>query len=368
MQPFNIEIFDRDFDMVQHYNADTVIYSYDYLNLAENVVVTPYNDQVQRGQYIRVYRGVRDYFGIISGLDVGNPVEGYTEIRYKPFLAMFDAPVIFDTDLQPGGGSGSTVTMEQVIAQLITDYWINNTDTNANIPGLSVYTISETPDWGLHLTSDVQGQHKTIVNFKDTIIQRALTKYQIAVIPTVHLDAKKITVAVGRRETGTFYIEADLPSVISRKIVLNSTTEDTNKLTVLDSSDMLTSLTYYKHPDGTYDTQNTDRIVPVIAAIQTVTPTDETPFADGAQLAADRMFDRDTYNNLIEIEVQNEDEMVLPAMLTIGQIVSVITEGYNYPSIMTGVTVGQTTRIIFGTVRVELTKRVRRLIRDGGSG
>lgn len=368
MQPFNIEIFDRDFDMVQHYNTDTVVYSYDYLSLTENVVIVPYNDQVKRGQYIRVYRGSRDYFGVISGLDVGNPVESYTEIRYKPFLSVFDAPVIFDTDLQPGSGSGFTITLEQVIAQLITEYWISNTDTDANIPGLSVNTISETPDWGLHLTSDVQGQHKTIINFKDTIIQRALTKYQIAVVPTVNLDARTITVSVGRRETGTFVIEADLPSVIARKIVLNSTTEDTNKLTVLNSSDMVSSITYYKHPDGTYDTNNTDRIVPVIASIQTVTPTDETPFAAGAQLAADRMFDRDTYNNLIEIEVQNEDAMVQPVQLTIGQVVSVITEGYSYPSIMTGVTVGQTTRLIFGTVRVELTKRVRRLIRDGGSG
>lgn len=368
MQPFNVEIFDRDISMVQHSNVDTVVYSYDYLNLTENVVVMPYDEKVQRGQYIRVYRGRRDYFGVISGLDVGNPVEGYTEIRYKPFLTVFDAPVVFDTDLQPGSGSGSTVTMEQVIAQLITEYWITNTDADANVPGLSVETISETPDWGLHLTSDVRGQHKTIVNLKDTIIQRALTKYQIAVIPTVDLDAKTIAIKVGRRETGIFRIEADLPSVIARKIVLNSTTEDTNKLTVFDSSDMETSIVYYKHPDGTYDTNNTDRIVPVIAAIQTVTPTDETPFAAGAQLAADRMFDRDSYNNLIEIEVENEDNLVLPATLTIGQIVDVITEGYSYPSIMTGVTVGQTTRLICGTVRVELTKRVRRLIRDGGSG
>lgn len=365
MQPYNVEVFERNFALVQHYNAGDVSYSYDYLSMTENTAIMPYNEDVKRGQYIRLENGRRSYFGVISGLDVGSVAEGYTEIRYKPFLTVFDAPIVFDTNWQPGSGSASVSSLENVIAHLITQYWISNTDTDANIPGMSVTTISQTTDWGLHLTTDIKELHYTIVNFYDVVIQRALTKYQIGVYVTPNVRDGTIEVQVGRRETGVFYVEADLPSVIDRKIVLNSTTVDSNKLTVYSAENFVTRIIYYKHTDGSYDTQNRDRIVPVIAAIQTVTPSEETPFAVGAKLAADRLFDSDTYSNLIEIEVLNEDDLVLPSTLTIGQLVSVITQGSSYPSIMTGVHVGATTRLVFGTVRVELTKRLRGLIRNG---
>lgn len=365
MQPYNVEVFGRDFALIQHYNAGDVNYSYDYLSMTENTAIMPYNENVKRGQYIRLENGTRSYFGVISGLDVGSIAEGYTEIRYKPFLTVFDAPVVFDTNWQPGSGSASPISLEEVIARLIKQYWINNADASANIPGMTVTTISRTTAWGLHLTSDIKELHYTIINFYDVVLQRALTKYQIGVYVTPDVKEGTITVQVGRRETGVFYIEADLPSVIDRKIVLNSTTVDSNKLTVYSAEDFVTNMIFYKHTDGSYDRQNRDRIVPVIAAIQTVTPSQETPFAVGAQLAADRLFDSDTYSNLIEIEVLNEDDLVLPSTLTIGQIVSVITQGSSYPSIMTGVHVGATTRLVFGTVRVELTKRLRGLIRNG---
>lgn len=365
MRPYNVEIFERNFSLVQHYNAGKPDYVYDYLSMVENTVVMPYSADVKRGQYIRLENGKRSYFGVISGLDVGSVAEGYTEIRYKPFSSIFNAPVVFDTDWQPGSGSGSVMSLENVIVKLITDNWISNTDTDANIPGLRVSAISQTADWGLHLTSDVKGLHKTIINFEDTVIKRALTKYQIGVYVTPNVNNGTISISVGRRETGICYIEADLPSVIDRKIVLNSTTEDSNKLTVYNADDYATNIIYYKHTDGTYDTQNRDRIVPVIAAIQTVIPSDDTPFARGAQQAADKLFDADTYSNLIEIEVINEDDLVLPGYMTVGQLVNVITQGSVYPSIMTGVSVGTTTRLIFGTVRVELTKRLRGLLKNG---
>lgn len=365
MRPYNVEIFDRNFNLVQHYNAGNVNYSYDYLSMVENTVVMPFSEDVKRGQYIRLENGQRNYFGVISGLDVGSIAEGFTEVRYKPFLNIFDAPVMFDTDWQPGSGSGNVMSLENVIVKLITDYWISNTDTDANIPGMSVSAISQTTDWGLHLTSDVKDLHKTIINFENAVIQKALTKYQIGVYVTPNVNNKTISISVGRRETGVFYIEADMPSVIDKKIVLNSTTEDSNKLTVYNAENYVTNIVYYKHTDGTYDTQNRDRIVPVIESIQTVTPTDETPFAQGASAAADKLFDSGTYSNLIEIEVLNEDDLVLPEYLTVGQLVNVITQGNSYPSIMTGVSVGATTRLVFGTVRVELTKRLRGLLKNG---
>lgn len=359
MQPYNVEIFERDYSLVQHYNADQIEYDYDYLDEIENTVIMPYSEDVKRGQYIRLDNGKRNYFGVISGLDVGSVAEGYTEVRYKPFLSMFAALVMIEVGWQGG------MSLENMIAKIITDYWISNTDTVANVPGLRVSTMSQTTDWTFFIEPDQRGLNKAVVDFKADIIHRALTKYQVGLYTTMNVRDHTIDIKIGKRETGIFRIEADLPSVVDRKIILNSTTVDTNKLTVFSTVDLVTSITYYKHTDGTYDTVNANRIVPVIATIQTAMPSAEDPLSVLAKKAADKMFDAATYNNLIEIEVTNEDALVLPAMLTFGQIVDVITKGAIYPSIMTGVRVGDTTRLIFGTVRVELTKRLRRVIKNG---
>lgn len=366
MQPYNIEIFDRNFDIKQHYNTENVSYTFDYLDIVENTTLVPYSKEVERGQYIRLTNGENTYFGVISGIDVGSEVEGFSEIRYKPFMSIFDTDVMFDTNWQPQAGAGSTLTMEEVIVKLITDYWIANTDDDANIPGLEAEEISTTPDWGLHLTSDVKDLHKTIVNFNTSIISRALTKYQIGVYVEPDMNSKAIRIQVGRKETAVFKIEADLQSVLDRKIVLNSTTTDTNKLVIYDSADLETHVIYYKHTDGTHDMTDADRIIPVIQSIQSVNTSQDTTFAQAAQEAADKTFDTDTYNNLIEIEVKSDDQNVTPGEMGIGRLVEVITQGAIYPSIMTGYVKGNTTRLIFGTIRVEASKKLKRLLKNGG--
>ena len=157
----------------------------------------------------------------------------------------------------------------------------------------------------------------------------------------------------------TFYIEADLPNVIEKSIIVNETTEDMNKLVIYDQADLTTNVIYYKHPDGSYDTTDDDRITPVIYGITSVSVAEGDTFADVAQDAADKQFDTDTYSNLIEITVQNEDEIVLPQTLTIGQTVNVISNGTSYSSILTGVERSNKTKLIFGTIRLDLTKIIK---------
>ena len=157
----------------------------------------------------------------------------------------------------------------------------------------------------------------------------------------------------------TFYIEADLPNVIEKSIIVNETTEDMNKLVIYDQADLTTNVIYYKHPDGSYDTRDEDRITPVIYGITSVAVSEGDTFADVAEDAANKQFDVDTYSNLIEITVQNEDEIVMPQTLTIGQIVNVISNGTSYSSILTGVERSNKTKLIFGTIRLDLTKIIK---------
>ena len=354
MQPFNVEIFDREFNLIQHYNVGAIDYNYDYLSTVENSVLIEYNENVQKGDYIRIVNNTDSYFGFISSIAVNEAIQGYSELRFKPFIALFDAPILFDTTLQ-----GSATSLEQAIADIITNYWISNSDTDENIYGLEVETISTTSGWGFHITSDQKGLNKSIINFMSSIIRRSLTKYQVGLYAEPDFVNKKITVSIGVKSVGTLYIEADLPNVIEKSIVVNETTEDMNKLVIYDQADLVTNVIYYKHPDGTYDTTDDDRIVPVIYGITSVAVAEGESFASIAQDAADKQFDTDTYSNLIELTVQNEDELVMPSTLTIGQTVNVISNGTSYSSILTGVERSTKTKLIFGTIRLDLTKIIK---------
>lgn len=354
MQPFNVEIFDREFNLIQHYNVGAIDYNYDYLSTVENSVIIEFNENVEKGDYIRIVNNTDSYFGFISSIAVNETIQGFSEIRFKPFIALFDAPILFDTTLQ-----GSGTSLEQAIADIITDYWISNADTDENIYGLEVQTISTTSGWGFHITSDQKGLNKAIINFMTSIVRRSLTKYQVGLYAEPDFVNKKIVVSIGVKAVSTFYIEADLPNVIEKSIIVNETTEDMNKLVIYDQADLTTNVIYYKHPDGSYDTTDDDRITPVIYGITSVSVAQGDTFADVAQDAADKQFDTDTYSNLIEITVQNEDEIVMPQTLTIGQIVNVISNGTSYSSILTGVERSNKTKLIFGTIRLDLTKIIK---------
>lgn len=351
MQPYNIEIFDTDFNLIQHYNASELTYVYDYLNTAENSVMVAFNENVAKGMYIRIVNDINDYFGYITGIAVNEAVQGFSEIKYKPFITLFDSEILFDVTDQGGGTS-----LEQTIADYITAYWINNSDAYQNIYGLSVTTISTTSTWDFHITTEQSGTNNVIINFMTDIIRRALTKYQIGLYAKPDFGNKTIEIEIGRKALNSFTIEADLPNVLEKSIIVNENTVDINKLVIYDQADMSTNVIYYKHPDGTYDTTNSNRISPVIFSLEGVSASADVPFSDAAQNAADKQFDKDSYNNLIEITVQNEDEVVMPSMLTIGQVVSVISNGTSYGSILTGIERSDRTKLIFGTIRLDLTK------------
>ena len=65
MQAYNVEIFDRDFDLIQHYNIDSIAYSFDYLSITENVICIPFNEDVAIGDYIRIKNEIHEFSGVI---------------------------------------------------------------------------------------------------------------------------------------------------------------------------------------------------------------------------------------------------------------------------------------------------------------
>lgn len=357
MLPYNVEIFDNSFNFVLHTNVGDVSYNEDYLSPEENTVTIRYNAAVKKSDFIRIWRGSEQYSGIVTNVTTGTGVnsrlvsKNLMTISYMPWVKLFNNDILFDTDLQ-----GGNTSLEQFIADTITSYFISNSDTAQNISGLSVQVSSNTMGWGFHLTSVVEGQHYTVVNFLNSIIVRAMEKYQVRLTFDIDFQNKTIVVTVGKNELAQITIESDLANIINRSIILHSNSNDTNKLIVYDMTNVSTSKTYYLHTDDTYDTTDDDRVVPVVLEIAGVVPNEVETFDEMADAYASNLFNSISYNNLIELEMLKDDELINPGALEIGQTINVISGGQSYSTILTGRRVSDTLTLVCGTVRLDLTK------------
>lgn len=384
MKPYNIEIFNRQFELLAHTNVDDIEIEYDYLSPDDSELVVRLKgfydafssqavipdgggfralsipqleglmDDVGVGAYIRMQRDDTDLFGVITSVETADdPL--LTKLGIMPFpAAIFSTQVVFDINQQ------GTVALETVLANLITAGWINNADTLQNIPNMSVTTTSSTVAWGMNLKSDTEGMHHCVIDFYDVLIRRALEEYGIAIQTSVDWANDSIELTIGK-VVGTQTIEADLPNVFDKTFLINESSKNTNKLNVYDIANYSTIITYYKHTDGTYDTTNDDRLYPVVLEIATAEATEEQTFPQAAASAAASTFGEVTYNNLIEITCLWDDALIQPKALKIGSLVSVIHDGVSYASIMTGYNLTDNViTLIFGSIRADLTKIIRR--------
>lgn len=386
MKPFNVEIFNREFELLAHTNVDDIKIDYDYLKpndseleirlsgfydtFAAQAVIDENSggllrsmsipeleglmDAVGVGAYIRLQRDDTDVFGVITSVTTADD-QLLTKLGIQPFpAAIFSTEILFDTDQQ------GTVALETVIANQITASFISSSDTIQNIPGLSVTTTSSTVSWGMNLKSDTENMHHCVIDFYDVLIRRALEEYGIAIHTSVDFQNDTIDLTIGK-VVGTQTIEADLPNVFEKTFLINESSKNTNKLDVYDTANYTTVRTYYKHTDGTYDTTNNNRLYPVVREIGTATADENNTFIVNADAVAASVFGEVTYNNLIEIKCLCDDALILPMNLDIGSVVTVIHEGNAYTSIMTGYQLKDNIiNLVFGSIRADLTKLLRR--------
>ena len=348
MKPFNVEFFSQSFSLKHHTNVDSVSYSFDYLSPKANTITIGFSSDYAVGDYVRIYRENESYFGRVKTVTVVNTAGTAASVEYEPFEVLFQQEIMFDVTQQ------GVKSIEQTIADSITAWWISNSDQAQNVPGLNVATTSSTA-WNFQLQPAVEGLNFRTVNLYDNIIVPAMSRLGVGVYVSPDPYNNQIDVVIGKADAETYTVEANLPNVVISNIVINETNEDANKLIVYDASNLVDTITYYKHPDRSYDTQNRDRIIPVIYKITTVTPNEDDTFADLAAREAAKLFESASYNNLIELTVLNDDALVGARTMQIGQTVNIVSDGVTYPSILTGREVSNLTRLIFGTVRIDLT-------------
>lgn len=350
MRAYNVEFFDSSFELKHRTNVSRPDIDSDYLSIEENTVTILSTDEVEKDMYIRLHCLDIDEFGIVTGLENQNDVQ--LIVSYKPLTTLFEQKVLINTSYQ----NNSEMSLEQTIADAITDNWISNTDTSKNIPLASVEVLTETVSWTLNLTPTDSGMTYCICNFYDSVITAALSKYKIAVTVVPDYQNKTIVFQIGANEQDTEYLETDMPNILSKSVNVGEVDIDINKLTVYDSTDYTSYITYYLHSDFSYDTTDDDRLTPVYENIVSVDVDDDNTLEDLASEQASSTFSSYSYDNLIEIECMEDDSAIEPLQMAIGQQVNIISEGVQYTSILTGRKISDTVTLIFGTIRLDLTK------------
>jgi hypothetical protein len=296
---------------------------------------------IKKGDYVHVtdFRGNVKYQGIADDVVINKST---CNISMTPLLSIFDVNVVFDRTYLATG------TLEQFIADIITDTFISNADTLQNIPGLSVSVTSSTYGASLDLDSNVGELY--------SIITSALSAHGVLVSVVLDPQEKEINVTIGKVSADSVVIEADLDNVIDRNFVIGDSTAGVNKLTLINQDDETESVTYYLHTDGTVNTTDEDRVTPVFADVAYITGKD---FAEKAEGRAVKVLTPQRYNNLIELLYVKADKLLDVDALGIGTPVQVLSEGNAYYSILTGYESSEDTKkLIFGVVRVELTDKL----------
>lgn len=353
MSLYNVEVFDRQtFNCIFHDSIERAEYRIDYLNPVDNTAAVRKTEVIQEGQLIRINGEDYDFFGVITS--VGNDQEGLTTIYYRHFLYALSQPILFNCEYQ------KTTSLEATIAHYVNDVFVSNNDTMQNIVGLQVRFQTNTT-FTFSLKPDTEGGRYCVVDLYDAIIAPALSKYGVAIAVEADPQEKTIELVI-RKVADAVTIEADLPNVFDCRVTVAETSNDVNKLLIYNGADFSETKIYYLHHDRTYDTNNVDRILPVARKIDIVSVASGQTFAQAAADAAEETFGDVDISNLIEVDMANADKLIKPMSREIGERTTIIKGGKAYKSILTGMTVGSYTTLIYGAMRLDITD----LIRKGG--
>lgn len=358
MPQFNVDIFNRNLSFVHNALIDSVSLDDDYISGSVNVIDVESTMLVAKGHLIRLRNKNYSFFGIITDVSTG---EDQTRISFKSFINIFDEEVLFDTHLQGTGKPTTRPTLEALIQSYISDTYVNNSDVSQRLPITVAIdpTITQTLDWSFDYRSEDVNMHHKPVNLYSDLIVKALTKYGISIIVRPLFGAKTIELTITKL-ANVLKIGADLPTVKVKTLKYNEQNIGTNKLIIYNIHDLTQKITYYVHPDNTWDTNNANRITPVVQAIKIVTP-DDTSLSSFSETALETAYGTLSgleYDNLIELETYVDDVNVSPLDLNVGQTITIWYKGASYSSILTGRTLdGNKITLLFGSDRIELTKR-----------
>lgn len=344
MKRYNVEVFDR-FEYRSSVQLEKVEFKEDYLSPEKNKVKTGQKQFcAEKDDYIHIIGPDMETLGIVTQVQV---TKEETQVTYEQFVTQFDLDIYCNPE------ELETVTIENFMAKLIRQYFVENEDELQNIEGMEVQVMSGTAG-----TLQIEGN---IVNLLSDIIIPAFESYQIVVNPVWDIPRKRITLNIERCSSEGLVIEADLPNILDKNIVLRKTRNDLNKIVVINEENAEESVTVYRTSENQITTDTANRIEPVKVAYMLAKASGNKSFSEAAYEKAENKLKKAAYENLIELEIKCQDALVRPDELVIGQSVQIISDGISHYSILTGRQIKDTETLIFGTIRLDLTKVIRRM-------
>lgn len=363
MRPFNVEIFDRNFNFIHNYTVEQPAYKYDYLSPVENTVVISFNDAVKIGQYIVLSNNASRYEGVISSLQVIN--KDYMSVGFYGLNSLFDCPVYVDIEYQQGEAKQGQKSIEDIIYENINNIFVNghnplesnwgtyDTDDLQKIPGLTLTKTTDTMVWNVGLSYD-DSEYSTWGMWKgslSTLITNSLKGCSVGVITSLDITNHAVNCSIGVLNSTPLTIEADLPQILKKNIVENDTSMMCNKYIMMQPTETGDPpVIYYRHPTGLWDTTDANRITPVILDIGDAMS--DIYQGDTVETRLFNKFGALNYVNLIELTTTQNTYS-----LELGDIVNIIVGDTTYVSMLTGYEIANDTiKYIFGMLRLDLTK------------
>ena len=337
---YKVEIFSRDYQYKDMALSSELEIQMDYLTLENTTIHLP-RITASKGDFVHVtdFAGRVVYQGII--MDTANQ-DDKSSLKVAPLLSLLDVQV------QYGRYIFSRYPLEKCIVQIIQETYIENKDNLQNIAGLEARAITETEDTSLDIRSNIHA-------FWD-IITKALTLYDIAVQAEFYPQEKRILFTVGRVDD-TKVLEAGLGNCIAQNFVLTDNFGTLNKITFINKDSPTEKIIYYLHPDGSITQDNTDRITPVFFSAEYIQGAEN--FAKEAYSRAYEQMHPEKYKQCIELSYREDDRMIEPDNLKIGQKVEIYNRGQIYPTVLTGYRQSEgLITLTFGCIRLELTKKL----------
>ncbi len=286
MRPYEVEIFDKDFNLKYHALIDAKEFSYseDALDPEKNRVTVPSSFvptgvNAPKGWFIRIFRPGEEYQGIISAFESG----GYENtVTYSQLITLLNLELLVPV------GDLEITTVEAYIKKLVTAEFINSNDHDQNICGLSEVVTTSSTFGTLPYTDTDKDKEYVTVNILDDIVCPAFDLYSIVTRITFDAQQKKVYMTVGTNAANTKMIEADLPNVIESSFTIQKYSKQVNKA---DCYDTYTSppgrLSFYLHNSGAWDDDSeSDRILPVVNSIMMLDGWSVAKSIIDAQLAA----------------------------------------------------------------------------------
>ena len=348
MEIVNVEIFNNRIEYVgSAQTSGTLTYKRDYLDPEKNRIDLA-QVECSVGDYILIRLPQKPVVGKVS--DVSYSAEK-TTLQYKDLAEILDVSMYMSMEF---------TNVEDYIKALIDELYVTTEDAEQKIEGLSV--VAQTHTQGS--LSLLQG----INNLFDLCIE-AFNVYQIVVEFSLNPNTKTILCTVKKFDPAEMWIEADRSSILSKSVTIKSYKATTNKAIVYDDRWNGTKAIYYMDAEGNITQNPQTRLTPVVQKTVSVTVKEDGEGGDNwEELALNKatsVLKAAQYTNLIELQCTEDDFLITPKELEMGQKVKVISDGQIYSSILTAMSLKDgIATLTFGTIRLELTKQLKKKWRE----